>query len=127
MISRMAVGETPSPSLDCLNFLMAMDLPLLEGDLVLARNTSPYVPSPIFPIRSYCCNHAGLLLPLPPLPPPPLLLVAVVPSPILFSLNGTQARKTALGGSFIYININYNHLLYIFPTLLLIYYLLPKM
>lgn len=79
MISRMAVGETPSPSLDCLNFLMAMHLPRLAACLLLAKNTSPYVPSPIFPISSYCCSHAGLLGP----PPPPLLpLPPLTPSPM---------------------------------------------
>ena len=42
MISRMAVGETPSPSLDCLNFFMAMDLEgVPTGDLVRARKTRP--------------------------------------------------------------------------------------
>lgn len=62
MISRMAVGETPSPSLDCLNFFMAIDFPRFVGDLIRARKTRPYVPSPIFPIRSYCRSHSGLLL-----------------------------------------------------------------
>lgn len=67
MISRIAVGETPSPSFDCLNFLMAMD-PFLF--LVLARKTSPYVPSPILPTSSYIWSQAGLWEPPPPRPSP---------------------------------------------------------
>lgn len=63
MISRMAVGETPSPSFDCLNFFIAMDLSRFDWSLLRAKNTNPYVPSPILPRRSYCCNHAGLLVP----------------------------------------------------------------
>lgn len=86
MISRMAVGETPSPSLDCLNFLIAMDFPrLVEGALIRARKTRPYVPSPIFPIRSYCCSHSGLFpcLLLLGFAMPPLLLPSPMASPPL--------------------------------------------
>jgi hypothetical protein len=45
MISLIAVGETPSPSLDCLNFLMAMGGPRRPGagcgGLSRARKTRP--------------------------------------------------------------------------------------
>lgn len=78
MISRMAVGETPSPSLDCLNFLMAMGFERFA--LIFAKKTNPYVPSPIFPITSYCSSHSGLLL---------LVLVELLPlpSPIVPPIN----------------------------------------
>lgn len=85
IISRIAVGETPSPSLDCLNFFMAIDLDRFS--LIFAKKTKPYVPSPIFPITSYCSSHSGLL--------PPLLLLELLalPSPISSS---SLAKKSAL-------------------------------
>jgi len=108
MISRMAVGETPSPSLDCLNFLMAMQH---LRSLVRAKNTSPYVPSPILPTRSYCCNHAGRFPPPEPRPSPiadagqsfsPLrpLFFAPSPSPLalsVLSISPLRATTRRLG------------------------------
>lgn len=109
MISRMAVGETPSPSLDCLNFLIAMD-PFLF--LVLARNTSPYVPSPTLPTSSYIWSHAGLWEPPPPPRPSPIPAVSswllLCSLPVSLSLRfGRGLLGRILQGSLLFLVIKF--------------------